>query len=71
MQEHTRKHRTRDLGLSDIEGEEKAISAEDYEKVPQAVGQLENFPIFMIPWGHNVLIIERVQSTEACFSTSS
>ncbi len=36
-----------------------------YEKVPQAVGQLESLPIFTIPWGHNVLIIERVQSTEA------
>lgn len=35
-----------------------------YRKVPQAVGQLEKLPIFTIPWGHNILIIEKVESIE-------
>lgn len=35
-----------------------------YEKIPQAVGQLEALPIFTIPWGHNMVIIERLNSTE-------
>ena len=26
-----------------------------YEKVPQAVAQLDDLPIFSIPWGHNAL----------------
>ena len=34
---------------------------EAYEKIPQAVGQLENLPIFDIPWGHNALLIERIK----------
>lgn len=35
---------------------------EAYEKIPQAVGQLESLPIFDIPWGHNALLIERVKN---------
>jgi len=35
-----------------------------YESFPTAVGQLERLPIFRIPWGHNVLIIERGESVE-------
>lgn len=35
-----------------------------YEKVPQAVAQLEDLPIFSIPWGHNALILERIKNIE-------
>jgi predicted nuclease of restriction endonuclease-like (RecB) superfamily len=34
-----------------------------YEKVPQAVAQLGDLPIFSIPWGHNALILEKVKNT--------
>ena len=33
-----------------------------YEKVPQVVAQLEDLPIFSIPWGHNALILEKVKN---------
>lgn len=33
-----------------------------YQKVPQAVGQLQDLPIFRIPWGHNTIIIEKIPS---------
>lgn len=33
-----------------------------YKIVPQPVGQLENLPIFQIPWGHNIAIIENVKN---------
>ena len=36
-----------------------------YKKIPQAVGQLKNLSIFAIPWGHNILIFEKVKSTES------
>lgn len=32
-----------------------------YEKVPQAVAQLDDLPVFSIPWGHNALILEKVK----------
>ncbi|MCB1181091.1 MAG: DUF1016 family protein [Chlamydiia bacterium] len=35
-----------------------------YEKVPQAVAQLDDLPIFLIPWGHNALILEKVKNTK-------
>lgn len=35
-----------------------------YEKVPQAVAQIDNLPIFQIPWGHNSLILEKIKSVE-------
>lgn len=35
-----------------------------YQKVPQAVGLFENLPIFQIPWGHNILLSERVKNYE-------
>ena len=35
-----------------------------YEKVPQAVGQLDTLPIFTIPWGHNAILIERLDNTD-------
>ncbi|MDR3625135.1 MAG: PDDEXK nuclease domain-containing protein [Chlamydiales bacterium] len=35
-----------------------------YQKVPQAVGQLNDLPVFRIPWGHNAVIIEKLVSTE-------
>jgi len=35
-----------------------------YAKVPQAVGQLEKLPIFFIPWGHNVILLEALKHTE-------
>ena len=38
-----------------------------YKKVPQAVGQFSELPIFTIPWGHNILITERIKSLEARF----
>lgn len=34
-----------------------------YEKVTQAVAQLDDLPIFSIPWGHNALILEKVKNT--------
>ena len=33
-----------------------------YSENPTAVGQLEDLPIFKIPWGHNAVIIEKVKS---------
>lgn len=36
-----------------------------YEKVPQAVAQLDDLPIFSIPWGHNALILEKSKDTAA------
>lgn len=33
-----------------------------YEKVQQAVGQLEQLPIFQISWWHNVILITRVKA---------
>lgn len=32
-----------------------------YAKVQQLVGQFETLPIFSIPWGHNVLIIQKIK----------
>ena len=34
-----------------------------YEKVPQLVAQIDDLPIFSIPWGHNALIIEKIKDT--------
>jgi len=34
-----------------------------YKKVPQAVAQLDNLPVFSIPWGHNALILEKIKDT--------
>jgi len=34
-----------------------------YGKVQQAVAQLDNLPIFFIPWGHNALILEKIKNT--------
>ncbi len=34
-----------------------------YAKVPQAVAQLGDLPIFSIPWGHNALILEKIKDT--------
>jgi predicted nuclease of restriction endonuclease-like (RecB) superfamily len=34
-----------------------------YAKVPQAVAQLDDLPIFSIPWGHNALILEKIKDT--------
>lgn len=36
-----------------------------YAKVPQGVGQLEQLPIFSIPWGHNVVLLESLKQIEA------
>lgn len=35
-----------------------------YEKVQQAVGQFEKLPIFGIPWGHNILLLTKLNSNE-------
>ncbi len=32
-----------------------------YEKVAQAVRQLESLPIFLIPWGHNILLLQKTK----------
>lgn len=34
-----------------------------YEKVQQVVGQFEALPIFSIPWGHNILLIQKMKDT--------
>ncbi len=36
---------------------------EAYGKVPQAVAQLDDLPVFCIPWGHNALILEKIKNT--------
>lgn len=33
-----------------------------YEKVAQAVRQIESLPIFDIPWGHNILLIQKLKN---------
>ncbi len=33
-----------------------------YEKVAQAVRQLESLPIFLIPWGHNILLLQKIKN---------
>jgi predicted nuclease of restriction endonuclease-like (RecB) superfamily len=33
-----------------------------YQKVPQLVAQIEDLPIFRIPWGHNALLLEKVKN---------
>ena len=35
-----------------------------YAKVPQAVAQLESLPIFNIPWGHNILLIQKIKDND-------
>ena len=35
-----------------------------YEKVAQAVRQFELLPIFNIPWGHNILLLQKVKDAE-------
>lgn len=35
-----------------------------YEKVAQAVRQFELLPIFNIPWGHNILLLQKVKDNE-------
>ena len=37
-----------------------------YSIYQQAVGKLEELPIFNIPWGHNIAIFEGVKSLEEC-----
>ena len=32
-----------------------------YAIVQQPVGQLENLPIFSIPWGHNIILISQIR----------
>lgn len=34
-----------------------------YAKVQQLVGQFDELPIFSIPWGHNVLLIQKTKDT--------
>jgi predicted nuclease of restriction endonuclease-like (RecB) superfamily len=35
-----------------------------YVIIPQAVGQINTLPIVNIPWGHNVLLIEKIKNME-------
>jgi len=35
-----------------------------YEKVAQAVRQFEFLPIFGIPWGHNILLIQKIKDND-------
>jgi len=37
---------------------------EAYLNCPTAVGQLKNNPIFMIPWGHSVVLLEKLDSND-------
>jgi hypothetical protein len=37
-----------------------------YAKVPQAVAEFENLPIFKIPWGHNAVLLEKIVQTSLC-----
>jgi predicted nuclease of restriction endonuclease-like (RecB) superfamily len=38
-----------------------------YEKVQQAVGQIEDTPLFAIPWGHNVVLLNRLKDNDRRF----
>lgn len=33
-----------------------------YEKVAQAVRQIDDLPVFNIPWGHNVVLLQKIKS---------
>lgn len=35
-----------------------------YEKVTQTVSQIENLPIFKIPWGQNIVIFQQIKNNE-------
>lgn len=35
-----------------------------YQKVPQAVAQIQDLPFFKIPWGHNAVIVEKVKNLD-------
>jgi len=35
-----------------------------YKKVAQAVRQLESLPIFDIPWGHNILLVQKLKNND-------
>lgn len=35
-----------------------------YQQVSQLVRQLDNLPIFQLPWGHNIILIEMLNSAE-------
>lgn len=35
-----------------------------YQILPQAVAELEELPIFKIPWGHNAVIIEKIKDNK-------
>ncbi len=35
-----------------------------YELVPQAVALIQDLPIFMIPWGHNAVLLEKIKTNE-------
>lgn len=37
-----------------------------YAKVAQAVRQFEDLPICNIPWGHNVLIFQKIKNSDEC-----
>ncbi len=37
-----------------------------YEKVAQAVRQFESLPIFSIPWGHNILLFQKIKNANEC-----
>src|SRR5579872_880559 len=37
-----------------------------YAILPQAVGQINTLPVVNIPWGHNVLLIEKVKNLPEC-----
>lgn len=37
-----------------------------YEKVSQAVRQLDDLPIFSIPWGQNVVLLTKIEDIQEC-----
>jgi len=38
-----------------------------YPIAPQGIAQLEELPVFNIPWGHNIILLERLKEAEARF----
>ncbi|HVX00572.1 MAG TPA: DUF1016 N-terminal domain-containing protein [Candidatus Babeliaceae bacterium] len=40
------------------------VEPSEYTKVSQAVTQIEELPIFRIPWGHNIVILHKVKDNE-------
>ena len=42
-----------------------------YARIPQAVGLLKSLPIARIPWGHNILLLEKIKKYGRTFMVCS